>query len=228
MRLKDLKKIKNIETFGDTSLARFVIAGYDGLAQKYNLPSITECLNVGDPDKLWVECFDILNRITFDSGDVFEYEYLRGFLYDKASVPVGKDNILEAVNPTKNHDSGCSCHYLKFLEVHSDKGFRANNLLFYYSILWYLNRNKNDELDQYKIIKKNKKKGIKGDTYKERRAKRRKRFSIRVSYWFKRRRAKVWYRAVNSIVGQAFYEKNLREWHKKTTTFKHIKPEVKS
>ncbi|MCK5610804.1 hypothetical protein KAR91_53520 [Candidatus Pacearchaeota archaeon] len=196
-------KIKDVVITGDTSLERFYTSDWARLKTKYKLPNYGEICDIGDVTKLWIERNDIKIDIILKNGDRFIYYIRKGFVYDKASVPIGKDNTLESAISARIHDIGCSTHCLLEFAIHNDKGFRANNLLFKALLYFYIEQDKKAQL---KFAKKWRDKArIKWQAYR------------------KRRRARIWYLAVNSIVGQGFYEKNKRNWHKKTTRFEYVK-----
>ena len=209
----DITAIENIEVFGDTSLERFFFSDYFSLKRRFHLPDTKQVLEIGNGayDNLWIECHTMYYDTTFKDGTVFRNTFKRGFLYDKASK-MGKNNIQEGVFPTKGHDQGCSTHCFDFLAVNKDKGFRSNNLFFYASTLWWIANELKAELAGLKKVK-----GLKRITIAFKKA------GIKCRAWRKRRRAKIWYLAVNSIVGQGFYETNKREWHKVTTKFEVLK-----
>jgi hypothetical protein len=210
----DITAIENIEVFGDTSLLRYFFSEADYFQETFNLPKHGQILEMGNGsfDNLWIQRHTMYYVTTFKDGTKFKNTFKRGFLYDKASK-MGKNNIQEGVFPTKGHDQGCSTHCFDFLPVNQDSGFRSNNLFFYHSTLWWIANELKAELAGLKKVK-----GLKRITRAFKKA------GIKCRAWRKRRRAKLWYVAVNSIVGQGFYETNKRDWHKVTTSFEIISP----
>lgn len=193
-------KILNVYECGDPSLERFFPSEAPALIEKYGLPSIGEIKKIGDMTDLWIERFDFFMDlfITVDGKRyLIHICFDKGFLYDKASTPIGRNNTLESSKAARTHDVGCSTHCFKQFAENDDAGFRFNNKLFKGLLLYFIKEER--------------------DAMLKMEPKRWNRFKIRVDAYGRRRRARVWYAFVNSIAGQAFYVTNTRDWHRKTT-----------
>ena len=129
---------------GEPTFTRIMPDGYRGLQQKYaamgiKLPSKYDLERIGDPDKLWILPEPITIRVVYKSKKqgkhrrrlIHEWRFETGWIWDKASVPVFKDNVLESVYAAMVHDKCFSTHDLFLFSQHDDDGFRATNKLFF-------------------------------------------------------------------------------------------------
>jgi hypothetical protein len=139
--MKRLPAIKSIYIDGQHDLRRLAPWDYECTRDEFAdpklnkfpvvLPTWQQLNKIGDRDELWALLRDILVEINFKNGWKFVFVFLRGFIYDQTSTPVGRNNLLEAIIATLIHDFTFSLHLLWFLEQHGDEGFRAGNKLMY-------------------------------------------------------------------------------------------------
>lgn len=134
-----LPKIKSITVYGSFDHRRVTPLDYEKTRDEFSkgrtgitLPTWGQLDKIGDLDELWALLKAIEILITFKGGKWMRFKFLRGFIYDRTSTPVGRNNRLAAVIATLIHDACFSLHMLEFLETHEhDNGFRASNKLFY-------------------------------------------------------------------------------------------------
>lgn len=103
------------------------------------------------------------------------YIFKPKIVFDKCSTPIKKSDWYGAIPFFGPHDVNFSVHYLKQFEINSDKGFRITNLLFRECIDWKIKQ----AVKRKKISK------------------------FRAFFWQIKKR--LWYRSVNSIIGQGLY-----------------------
>jgi len=147
-------KIQKIEVEGELNTIRVTYWDYGKVRARYKaqynikLPAWAELGKLGDRGKLWIYDSDRLKvTITLKSGLQLVYVFSRGFIWDKASVPLFKDNILSTIIPAMVHDSNFSNKYLepgrglklgkKARAAARGKGFRLTNKLFYAMLRYY-------------------------------------------------------------------------------------------
>jgi hypothetical protein len=86
------------------------------------LPKWCQLRRLGDTDGLWLLMEPITVTVTFKNGEWWQWLFDKGFIWDQASVPVFKNNVLEAIIPAMCHDGAFSLHWYDF---------KTTNKLFY-------------------------------------------------------------------------------------------------
>jgi hypothetical protein len=121
-----------VEIEGSPTFTRIMPCNLAQLMDEYAdvSPPWFELDRIGDTDKLWILPEPITITVTYRNSMIHQWRFERGFIWDKASVPIFKDNILESIFPAMVHDANFSCHHLKEWQRHDDAGFRATNELF--------------------------------------------------------------------------------------------------
>jgi hypothetical protein len=139
---------------------------------KIILPSWRALRRIGDWRALWILLEKhITVKAYYPRGRWRQWRIDRGHIWDQASVPLFKNNLLEALIAAAIHDPGFSLHWYG----EGDEGFDEANHIF---------------LDMLRISKMNP--VLRG----------------------------IYYLAVRSIFGRAFFENNTRAfWHKKTAHY---------
>lgn len=174
------------------------------------MPSIYELESLGHENvmELWWQKNKITQiTTTMKDGRVIRQETFAGFIYDKVSSPVGRNNWLPALIPARGHDLAFSNKVWAHEEENGDGGFRAANMFFYCQILWFVEEYYKDDL-KFAAMK---------DTIAKRFFAR---IACRMARGRRRRMAKLYFLAVNSIAGRAIYENcNRAWWHEKTSGF---------
>ena len=126
-------KIKNIEVNGHLDFRRVTPWDYyqthaefwDG-GKGIQLPSWQAIVDVGCREALWILLKDVTITITLKNSRMYQYKLKRGFIWDKLSVPIFRNNLLKGMVAGMVHDPNFSC---KFLGT-GRKGFRKANSLF--------------------------------------------------------------------------------------------------
>lgn len=114
----------------------------DEFIEKYNvvLPEYYQLNEIGDKKNLWL----LLNPLTieiYDKGTCLTFDFKPGFIFNKTSIPVFKNNLLEAMHATMVHDYNFSCHeHLSFSAANKlfYKTCRYFGLNIFISIIYYL------------------------------------------------------------------------------------------
>ena len=126
-------KIKNIEVDGHLDFRRVAFWDYyitqAEFWDKGNgiwLPQWQDLINIGSVSSLWILLNDVTITITFKNGRWLQYKLKRGFIWDKLSIPLFRNNVLKGMVAGMVHDPNFSC---KFLGT-GRKGFRKANSLF--------------------------------------------------------------------------------------------------
>jgi len=116
-----MKKIKRIEVDGAYTTRRITPWNYKATREEYadlykiDLPSWNELKDIGDQDALWLLDTDAVGvTVIFNGGEWWQWRFDRGFIWDQASVPIFKNNILEAIIPAMCHDGAFSLHWYDF------------------------------------------------------------------------------------------------------------------
>jgi hypothetical protein len=99
------------------------------------IPRYEQLDTLGNIDSLWINPEEIRIKIIFKDSSWIEYKFKPGFIFDKASNPVGKNNILESMPGVLCHDLNFSLHCL--FPRKNNKGFRETNKLFYKMCRYY-------------------------------------------------------------------------------------------
>lgn len=212
-------KIKNIETLGELKRVRFELTKYDEQKATHGLPSIQMIEEVGDLDALWIIISDYKIVITLKNDDKLIYEILSGLVYDDASTPVGRNNLLMSLRAVLPHDLNFSCRYLSRWSKYGDNGFRATNKLFLYMLYYAIEQ---EEMAMLELVK-SKKQAAGKLTLRQRWQFWREERAVKRTTRQKRRKARVYFVAVSSIVGRAYYETNRRALHSIKSKFYYVK-----
>lgn len=119
-----MRKIKRIETDGHVDTRRVAPWDYKNTIADFRtgnpsieLPSWHSLRDIGDQRALWILMSPVVVTIHFVGGGWWQYKFDRGFIWDQASVPIFKDDILEAVIPAMCHDGNFSQHFVTFEET---------------------------------------------------------------------------------------------------------------
>jgi hypothetical protein len=166
-----------------------------------------------DPTQLW-ELLNYLRDVLIVLINGEKYRITReawaGLFTDKATTPGERSDWWPSQRAARWHDLDFTLHNLAQFEEHGDLGFRVSNLIFLEDIRWHIDLAATPTIttpveELAKEIRKQE--GI-AMWRAKRRAKKRIRKSAMISparAFFWRIRARVWYRAVNSIAGQGRY-----------------------
>lgn len=115
-----MKAIKKIEVDGNYDTRRVTPWDYRDTVEEFArehgiiLPKWHALRKLGDDDALWILLDDITVTVTFADGSWWQWLFNKGFIWDQASVPIFKNNILEAIIPAMIHDGAFSLHWYDF------------------------------------------------------------------------------------------------------------------
>lgn len=120
-----MKEIEYIEVDGHFDLRRIFPWDYSDTRREFSretpsiiLPSWTELYEYGDVNKLWILLSDSLVIKIWYIDDTYDiYTVSRGFVYDKVTIPVVKDNRLVALLANIIHDINFSSHCMSFKDT---------------------------------------------------------------------------------------------------------------
>lgn len=118
-----MQAIKKIEVEGTFDTRRVTPWDYGDTRKEFietygiTLPKWHQLRKIGDEDALWILLHPMTVTITFTDSSWVQYLFERGFIWDQASVPIFKNNILEGIIPAAVHDANFSMHYLTFSET---------------------------------------------------------------------------------------------------------------
>jgi len=118
--IQKLKKIKKIDVDGEYDTRRITPWDYPETVNEFAtefqiiLPRWTALREIGDTDALWILLNPITVTVTFTDGSWWQWRFDRGFIWDQASVPIFKNNVLEAIIPAMCHDGAFSLHWYDF------------------------------------------------------------------------------------------------------------------
>lgn len=117
-------KIHKIEVDGEYETVRLTPWNYDKTCDYFRdekkriLPAWSELTNIGDPDNLWALSSPHLTITAFDkAGNWRQWRFDCGFIWDQASVPIFRNNRIEAIIPAMPHDGAFSNHWYSFEET---------------------------------------------------------------------------------------------------------------
>lgn len=126
-------KIKNIEVDGHLDFRRVAYWDYRETLREFwddghgmALPAWHVLTNIGSPTALWLLLNDVTITITYTNGKWLQYKLRRGFIWDKLSIPLFRNNLLKGIVAGMVHDPNFSCKFLG----KGRKGFRKTNSLF--------------------------------------------------------------------------------------------------
>jgi len=176
-----MKSIKKIEVDGNYDTRRVTPWDYaetclDFAKTGIELPKWGALKKLGDRSDLWVLLSPITVTCTFADSEWWQWKFDRGFIWDQASVPLFRNNLLTAIVPAMIHDGAFSLHWYSFSDT---------NKLFFRMLRWF---GKHDPSKWTRFINP--------------------------------LQSSIYFMAVNSMFGRAYWEKNARKfWHEKTAHF---------
>lgn len=120
--------IKKIEVAGHLDFRRVAPWDYNDTIADFRregieLPSYTELKRISDQRNLWASTNGLYGTdklsvtVTLKNGHWMQWVFEPGFIFDKASVPVFRNNVLEAMIAALVHDANVSLHFLTFAET---------------------------------------------------------------------------------------------------------------
>lgn len=179
------------------------------------LPTRKELNNLGKIRRLWVQTNGAITKhIHLACGLTLIFTRYRGWMWDKASVPIFKGDKWLSMKAADDHDDGFTMHVFKNFENWAgvnDGGFRITNRLFLETMRYYAREAKEAE---YKRSKEE------GYTKKEGRSIRRR---ARWQYRSDMIMARIYYAAVGTIAGQSLYQNCNRKFWTKNRMFFYLK-----
>jgi len=150
-----MKEIEYIEIDGHFDFRRVTPWDYEQTRDEFNkedidLPLAKRLYKYGDPEKLWILLDDCLKIDIYYKDQTVPDTFIakKGFIFDKATIPLFKDNKRTAMIGLVIHDMLFSTHALSFSETNElfykilrCEKIKYNNTLGAYSTMSWLGAN---------------------------------------------------------------------------------------